>query len=129
MSPKLNSYSLMLKLSLFSWLLVSFMPVINAHSSAAGVWASLCTINGFQLVKIEDGNLQPQYSKPCPFAHFSNFHHSELPTNSLSTQQTPIPVEGYTYLSLNVRFKNPIPRAPPFDLKLNNLFRINKTIS
>lgn len=55
MNPQRTFHRLMLKLSLLSWLLVSLMPVLNVHGNAAGVWATLCTINGFELVKIEDG--------------------------------------------------------------------------
>ncbi|EGR1071068.1 hypothetical protein FLL98_14575 [Vibrio cholerae] len=113
MNPQRTFHRLMLKLSLLSWLLVSLMPVLNAHGNAAGVWATLCTINGFELVKIEDGKPQTQHNKPCPFAHFSNFHHTELPTTQLPIRQTTAQVDGYTFLALSVRFESAVPRAPP----------------
>ncbi|MDF4534987.1 hypothetical protein P3491_37290 [Vibrio parahaemolyticus] len=113
MNPQRTFHRLMLKLSLLSWLLVSLMPVLNAHGNAAGVWATLCTINGFELVKIEDGKPQTQHSKPCPFAHFSNFHHTALPTTQLPIRQTTAQVDGYTFLALSVRFESAVPRAPP----------------
>ncbi len=114
MNPQRTFHRLMLKLSLLSWLLVSLMPVLNAHGSAAGVWATLCTINGFELVKVEDGKPQTQHSKPCPFAHFSNFHDTGLPTTRLPIRQTTAQVDGYTFLALSVRFESAVPRAPPF---------------
>ncbi|MEF1311204.1 hypothetical protein QTO01_13940 [Vibrio mytili] len=114
MIPKCAFHRLMMKLSLLSWLLVSLMPVLNAHGNTAGVWASLCTINGFELVKIEDGKPQTQHSKPCPFGHFSNFHHSEFPTTRLPIRPATAQVDGYTFLALSVRFERAVPRAPPF---------------
>ena len=57
---KHSSYfkKLMLLASLLSWILVTVMPVINANNSV-GVWATLCTVNGLELVQIEAGNLKP----------------------------------------------------------------------
>lgn len=104
---------MMLITSALSWVLVALMPVINAHGNTAGVWATLCTINGFELVQIEEGKVQPQHSKPCPFAHFSTFHQDSLPTTPLLTQLSLLISDSYTFLALSVRFEQQVPRAPP----------------
>ncbi|WP_319534479.1 hypothetical protein [uncultured Vibrio sp.] len=113
MIPQRAFHHLMLILSLLCWLLVSIMPVLNAHSNVAGVWTTLCTINGFELVKVEDGKPQTQHSKPCPFAYFSNFHTTELLPTLIPIRQTTAQTNGYTFLALSARFESAIPRAPP----------------
>ncbi|EKO3425320.1 hypothetical protein M0358_002351 [Vibrio fluvialis] len=106
-------HRIMLRASILSWVLVSLMPVINAHGSNAGVWATLCTINGFELVKVSDGKPQTQHGKPCPFAHFSNFHADKLPTTRPNTTQSSVISDSYTFLALSVRFERQVPRGPP----------------
>jgi len=59
------NFSMLLATAL-SWVLVTLMPVINAHGNSAGVWASLCTVNGFELVQIEEGEPILTKVKPCP---------------------------------------------------------------
>ncbi|WP_275725858.1 hypothetical protein [Vibrio furnissii] len=106
-------HRMMLRASILSWILVTLMPVINAHGSHAGVWATLCTINGFELVKVDDGKPQTQHGKPCPFAHFSNFHTDKLPTTRPNTTQSAVLSDRYTFLALSVRFERQVPRGPP----------------
>lgn len=106
----------MLVASALSWVLVTLMPVINAHGASAGVWATLCTINGFELVQIEEGKVETQHSKPCPFSHFSTFHQDTVPTPTHFTKSTLAIVEGYAFLALSERFQLAIPRAPPLFL-------------
>lgn len=106
----------MLVASALSWVLVTLMPVINAHGASAGVWATLCTINGFELVQIEEGKVETQHSKPCPFSHFSTFHQDTVPTPTHFAKSTLAIVEGYAFLALSERFQLAIPRAPPLFL-------------
>ena len=73
----------MLFATALSWFLVALMPVINAHGNSAGVWATLCTLNGFELVQIEEGTADTHSGKPCPFSHFSPFHQIDLSTTPL----------------------------------------------
>ncbi|GAL30648.1 hypothetical protein JCM19239_1422 [Vibrio variabilis] len=48
-----------------------------------GAWATLCTLNGFELVQIEKGEESVTHKgKPCPFSYFSTFHNDALPTTS-----------------------------------------------
>ncbi|MCZ4292604.1 hypothetical protein [Vibrio sinaloensis] len=103
----------MLIASALSWVLVTLMPVINAHGANAGVWATLCTINGFELVQVEEGTVETQHSKPCPFSHFSSFHQDSLPTPQHARRSTLATMDSYTYLALSERFQFAIPRAPP----------------
>ena len=103
----------MLVASALSWVLVTLMPVINAHGASAGVWATLCTINGFELVQVEEGKPETQHSKPCPFSHFSSFHHDSLPTPTHTRKSVLAQWGQYTYLALSVRSFTAIPRAPP----------------
>ncbi|MGY3571248.1 hypothetical protein J4N42_16895 [Vibrio sp. SCSIO 43135] len=103
----------MLLASALSWVLVTLMPVINAHGSSAGVWATLCTVNGFELVQIEEGTAETHNGKPCPFSHFSSFHHDNLPTPPLLSSQSIALLDRYTFLALSVRFEKHVPRAPP----------------
>ncbi|ELO5515204.1 TPA: hypothetical protein RQK07_000991 [Vibrio vulnificus] len=105
----------MLVATALSWVLVTLMPVINAHGNSAGVWATLCTVNGFELVQIEEGEEVPTHSgKPCPFSHFSTFHQDSLPTALVLTRQSLVISDSYTFLALSVRFEKQVPRAPPF---------------
>ncbi|GAM53993.1 hypothetical protein JCM19231_3513 [Vibrio ishigakensis] len=104
----------MLLISALSWVLVTLMPVINAHGSNAGVWASLCTLNGFKLVQIEEANPHTQqHAKPCPFSYFSSFHQHKLKL-TLPRESQSLVVDGeYSHPSLAVRFEQHTPRAPP----------------
>ncbi|WCP68677.1 hypothetical protein LYZ37_19270 [Vibrio tubiashii] len=109
----------MLIASALSWVLVTLMPVINAHGASAGVWATLCTINGFELVQVEEGKVETQHSKPCPFSHFSSFHQDTLPTPTHSRRTSIATFDSYAYLALSERFQLAIPRAPPTLLLYN----------
>ncbi|MDA0118840.1 hypothetical protein [Vibrio sp. T11.5] len=111
-----NFNRMMLLASALSWLLVSLMPVINAHGSNAGVWATLCTINGFELVQVEEGKPETQHGKPCPFSHFSSFHQDSLPTPLYFTRQSYVSDEAYAFLALSVRYQLALPRAPPLSI-------------
>jgi len=106
----------MLVASALSWVLVTLMPVINAHGASAGVWATLCTINGFELVQVEEGKADVQHSKPCPFSHFSIVHQDSFPTPTYIRKTSLAIGDQYTYLALSDRFQIAIPRAPPSSL-------------
>lgn len=108
-----NFKRIMLLASALSWVLVTLMPVINAHGAQAGVWATLCTVNGFELVQVEEGKAQTQHGKPCPFSHFSSFHHDLIPTPTTLTGKRKARFEAYTSLALSERYQLAIPRAPP----------------
>ena len=103
----------MLIASALSWVLVTLMPVINAHGANAGVWATLCTVNGFELVQIEEGKADTHHGKPCPFSHFSSFHHDSLPTTTQPRTSSLATFERYAFLALSERYQLAIPRAPP----------------
>ncbi|OLQ72967.1 hypothetical protein BIT28_07240 [Photobacterium proteolyticum] len=103
----------MLLVSALSWVLVTMMPVINAHGANAGVWATLCTVNGFERILIEEGKPDTHAGKPCPFSHFSTFHYDRLPTAPLFEVLSYVISDSYTYLALSVRFERQVPRAPP----------------
>ncbi|MCR9664081.1 hypothetical protein [Vibrio parahaemolyticus] len=107
-------YRSMLFASALSWVLVTLMPVINAHGNSMGVWATLCTLNGFELVQIEEGDSSVTHKgKPCPFSYFSTFHQDSLPTTPILSRLSSVISERYTFLALSVRFETPVPRAPP----------------
>lgn len=112
--------TMMLATSALSWLLVSLMPVINAHGSNAGVWETLCTVNGFKLVKLDTADtLQgtgKHDGKPCPFAHFSTFHHLTLNTSQTYAQTRFVGRLAYSLMARRVKFESPIPRAPPVSI-------------
>ncbi|MGY0072788.1 hypothetical protein [Vibrio proteolyticus] len=113
-----SKHTAMLLASALSWALVTLMPVINAHGSQAGVWATLCTINGFELVQIEQDNRETQqHGKPCPFSHFSTFHQIKLPTTPLLTRLSYVISDRYTFLALSVRYERQVPRAPPISFR------------
>ncbi|WP_295893610.1 hypothetical protein [uncultured Vibrio sp.] len=105
---------IMLIASTLCWVLVSVMPVINAHGASAGVWATLCTINGFELVQIEEGKPETQHSKPCPFGHFSPFHHDSLTTAPPLSIHSFDDLECYAPFVHGVRYQLALVRAPPF---------------
>lgn len=99
--------------SALSWVLVTLMPVINAHGANAGVWATLCTVNGFELVQVEEGSVDTHHGKPCPFNHFSSFHQDSIPTPTTQHLSQRVSSEPYTFLALSERYQLAIPRAPP----------------
>ncbi len=111
---KHSSYfkKLMLLASLLSWVLVTLMPVINANNSV-GVWATLCTVNGLELVQIEEGKPQIHEGKPCPFSHYSSFHDLELLPVPVLARLSVSVQEHYSFLAHNVRYQWQTPRAPP----------------
>ncbi len=93
--------------------MIAAMPVINAHGNGNGVWATLCTINGLELVQVEEGQIQVHGSKPCPLTHFSNFHHDTLATNTLFVGKDIQHDSHYFHLAWRHRFAMPVTRAPP----------------
>ena len=107
----------MLIASLLSWVLVTLMPVLNAHSSV-GVWATLCTVNGLELVQIEEGKPSTHEGKPCPFSHFSSFHKLKLLTVPVLVRIRVSTQSPYSFLAHNVRYQWQVPRAPPEVLSL-----------
>lgn len=104
----------MLIASALSWALVASMPIINAHGASNGIWAMLCTINGFELVQVKPGELKSPHSKACPFTYFSSFHQHSLPTPLHIAATTLALVTTYAFLALSERFQLAIPRAPPW---------------
>ncbi|WP_284191765.1 hypothetical protein [Vibrio zhanjiangensis] len=106
----------MLTISALCWALVALMPVINAHGPNAGVWASLCTLNGFKLVQIDEGKPAAQHAKACPFGHFSCFHHDALPIPHRLLRIEYVSNDWYVYVALNTRYLSAFPRAPPVSL-------------
>lgn len=118
---------LMLTISALSWALIALMPVINAHGPNAGVWASLCTLNGFKLVQVEEGKPTTQHGKACPFGHFSCFHQDTLPTPSYLTRITYVISEYYAFLAPSIRYQLAFARAPPpsFFNTENHKFKVN----
>ncbi|MEQ2354379.1 MULTISPECIES: hypothetical protein [Pseudoalteromonas] len=114
MRKLISFYRSMLFASALSWMLVTLMPVINAHGNSMGVWATLCTLNGFELVQLEEGDDSVTHKgKPCPFSHFSTFHQDSLLTTPLLSRQSLVISDSYTFLALSVRFEKPVPRSPP----------------
>ncbi len=110
---------MMLLASALSWVLVSLMPVINAHGSNAGVWETLCTVNGFKLVQVEGEETSGEgkhHGNPCPFSHFSFSHHLTLTTTDTHTHVKFKGNQYYSLLAQRVRFESPIARAPPFSI-------------
>ncbi|WP_017221239.1 hypothetical protein [Moritella dasanensis] len=102
----------MLLASLLSWVLVTLMPVLNANNSV-GVWATLCTVNGLELVQIEEGKPQTHEGKPCPFSHFSSFHDFALLTAPTLVGVSFSIQEHYSFLAHSLRYQWQVPRAPP----------------
>lgn len=103
----------MLLASALSWVLVTLMPIINAHGASAGVWARLCTINGFEYVQVEQATASPQHSKPCPFAYFSSLPDFTT-TSTLYIKHSLVAEQAdYALLAQSTRFEPAIPRAPP----------------
>ncbi|MGF1908717.1 hypothetical protein L4C38_04630 [Vibrio kasasachensis] len=115
----------MLLASALSWLVVTLMPVINAHGPNAGVWARLCTINGFEYVQVEQDQPATQHSKPCPFTHFSNFHHFSTSPTLYFTRTSIVRDAEYAFLALSARFELAIPRAPPKSSQFR-LFKVTR---
>lgn len=114
---------MMLCASALSWVLVSLMPVINTHGSNAGVWETLCTVNGFELVLIEDSDeaagAGKHHGKPCPFSHFSTSQHVTLTATDTHTYVKFSGNQDYTLLAQRVRFESPIARAPPLSVSFH----------
>ncbi|PKF49631.1 hypothetical protein [Enterovibrio nigricans] len=109
---------MMLLASALSWVLVSLMPVINAHGSNAGIWERLCSVNGFKLVQVEGEDDVPHngkhHGKPCPFSHFSSCHQLTL---SAADSHTYVKFKGnpdYVLFVQRTKFTSPRVRAPPF---------------
>jgi hypothetical protein len=102
----------MLLASLLSWVLVTLMPVLNANNSV-GVWATLCTVNGLELVQIEKGKPQSHEGKPCPFSHFSSFHDLALLTTPVLMGVSFSIQDHYSFLAYSIRHQWQVPRAPP----------------
>ncbi|EEY72555.1 hypothetical protein VHA_001658 [Grimontia hollisae CIP 101886] len=81
------------------------------------MWETLCTVNGFERVLIEDGDeaagTEKRHGKPCPFSHFSTFQYVTLTATDTHTYVKFAGNQDYTLLAQRVRFGSPIARAPP----------------
>lgn len=99
---------------LLSWLLVSLMPVMNAHGSNAGLWESICTLNGFKLVKVGGEETSgSSHGTQCPFGHYTPFHLSTLHSAiSLVVRKANVS-DGYSFTALSHRYVLSSPRSPP----------------
>nr|WP_083539562.1 hypothetical protein [Enterovibrio coralii] len=110
----------MLLASALSWVLVSLMPVINAHGANAGVWERLCTLHGFKFVQVEGSDAashkETTHGKPCPFSHFSNCHQLALSTSESHTWVRYVGNPDYVFYTPRLKFESPNARAPPFML-------------
>lgn len=102
----------MLLLSLLSWVLVTLMPIMNANSGV-GVWAKLCTVNGIKLVQVEEGKPEVHQGKPCPFSHYSSFHHLDIFTAPVLLRSQLASPERYAFVPQRLRYQWQVPRAPP----------------
>ncbi|MGC9402362.1 hypothetical protein [Vibrio genomosp. F10] len=110
-------------------MLIILMPVINAHGQSAGVWATLCTANGFERVLIpppsndhelgaksrdtSSGKGNNHAGSPCPASHFS-YDTDPCITPFLVSLQVRL-AKAHLYQP-NQIFNHPtplLPRAPP----------------
>ncbi|MDA0149613.1 hypothetical protein [Vibrio sp. LaRot3] len=107
-------YSSFILATALSWSLVVAMPVINAHGQSAGVWATLCTINGFELVQVEEGHSIKPHGKPCPFGHFTYLEIGSISPVVIDRVVTLSTAFSTTILTLSSRYKSAFPRAPPY---------------
>lgn len=101
---------------LFCWLLLSLMPAINAHSRAAGVWLSVCTLSGFKWVQIDEGSEQPAdtvHSKQCLFCHYFPFHNVLLATSVFQRLFIMSNDDNYIFMVRFHRYLIQTPRSPP----------------
>lgn len=116
---------MMIIASLFSWMLIALMPVINAHGQSAGVWATLCTANGFERVLVRDAvtssssetsslETSNNHNGPsCPASQFSYHHDFAIQPASRLGQACLIKVRGDQPVLQSSYRKFRFPRAPP----------------
>lgn len=116
-------HRIMLSTSALSWLLVTLMPVLNAHSGRQNIWETFCHVAGLEIAAAHMPGDQAhpkltkvhaQHGKPCPCAHFSNFHYASLTTTQSNAKRAAFSADLYTFGLAMVRFELSIPRAPPF---------------
>lgn len=115
----------MITASLFSWMLIALMPVISAHGQAAGVWATLCTANGFERVFVRDSvsgssavtsslETSNHHNGPsCPASHFSYHHDFAISPTLLLVKARLIKVRVSQATHQSSYRKLRFPRAPP----------------
>ncbi len=115
----------MISASLISWILIALMPVINAHAQAAGVWATLCTANGFERVFVRErvtvdfattslSDVNGHYKGPsCPASHFSYQHDFAIQASLRLVQVQLISIELYHAVLQPPHHTLRFPRAPP----------------
>lgn len=123
MNCRRHFYRVMLSTSALSWLLITLMPVLNAHSGHQNIWETFCHVAGleFEAAHMPGEQVHPkltkvhaQHGKPCPCAHFSNFHYASLTTTQSIAKRAAISAELYSFGLITGRFELSIPRAPPF---------------
>ncbi|WGY44769.1 DUF2946 family protein [Vibrio sp. ABG19] len=116
-------HRIMICTSALSWLLVTLMPVLNAHSGQQNIWQTFCVLAGgdVEMAHPSEGHTHPkhtkvhsQHGKPCPCAHFSNFHYAGLTTIQSVASRSLFTAERYAFTVRKQRFGLSIPRAPPF---------------
>ncbi|GDY24592.1 hypothetical protein AHAT_04820 [Agarivorans sp. Toyoura001] len=96
--------------------MITLMPVINAHSSSAGVWQSICTLGGFKLVQVEGASDNSPHSSKgnhCSLSQFSTVGHSAF-THSLYQLLALVAITpSYWLETSNTRYLVQSPRSPP----------------
>ncbi|MDO6708931.1 hypothetical protein [Photobacterium sp. 1_MG-2023] len=114
MRPGHSRYRIMTIASFLSWLLIVAMPVVNAHHQPAGTWASLCTLGGFKLVKLDDGTeqLKPDPQGHCPIGVFS-LAHTDDRWLGLGAQYREQPLRPYAFSPSQWDYFLLPSRAPP----------------
>ena len=90
------------------------MPVINAHGTNAGVWESICTLNGFKLVKVSGEEISgSSHGNQCPFSYYTSFYLGALHSAvSLLVQKVSVS-DSYSFTVLFHRYVFSSPRSPP----------------
>ncbi|MGF1763188.1 DUF2946 family protein [Aliivibrio kagoshimensis] len=96
-----------------SWLLIISMPVINAHSAAAGHWETICTVKGFQLIQVDQSPTQPSHSIECPFSHYISTFSDTTPTFISNVTLSLVITVAYHSIIDRTRYLHRTPRAPP----------------
>ncbi|WGV98996.1 hypothetical protein QF117_05780 [Vibrio sp. YMD68] len=110
-------------------MLIVLMPVINAHGQSAGVWATLCTANGFERVFIPSPSNDHEFGakssgdssvsgsdhagSPCPASHFSYDTDPCITPFLVSLQVRLAKVQLYQTIQIFNHSTPLLPRAPP----------------
>lgn len=115
-------HRIMICTSALSWLLVTMMPVLNAHSGQHNIWQAFCVLAGVDIatahssegqVHSKHSKVHSQHGKPCPCAHFSNFHYAGLTAIWSNATRASITAELHTVTLPVQRFGLSVARAPP----------------